>query len=383
MGHLVGDHLLTDIAERLNKEVTGNNIVARFGGDEFALIFNNITDLLTLEQDIIKILRKLSQPYFLKNDTFNTTASIGVALSNSEYKNADEMLRDADTAMYEAKKQGGDKSVIFQPGMRTRIVNMLKMESDLRKALERKELLLYYQPIISLETQKLIGFEALIRWQHPQRGLITPDSFIPLAEETGLIKELGLWVFETACIQLKKWQTKFTAHSRLGMNINVSPVQLKQPNFVYQIQDIIRKNNLEPQTCRIEITENVMMQNPQIALKILNDIKALNVLLYIDDFGTGYSSLSYLQQFPIDALKIDKSFIKNIDSSAKSAQIVNAIIALGKSFDLQIVAEGTENKMQVNMLKEAHCHNVQGYFFSKPKDTENIEEFLYMKEFDI
>ncbi|HHB93223.1 MAG TPA: EAL domain-containing protein, partial [Thioploca sp.] len=383
MGHLIGDQLLTDIAGRLSQEVTGDNIVARFGGDEFAIIFKNIPNLHALEQNIANILYKLSQPYLLKNETFNTTASIGVALSNSEYKTADEMLRDADTAMYEAKKQGGDKSVIFQPGMRTRIVNMLKMEGDLRKALERDELLVYYQPIISLETSKLVGFEALVRWQHPHQGLITPNSFIPLAEETGLIKELGLWVFDTACFQLKNWQNQFDNHSKLGMNINVSPVQLKQANFVYQIQDIIRKNKIDPQTCRIEITENAMMQNPQMALEILNDLKNLDVLLYIDDFGTGYSSLSYLQQFPIDALKIDKSFIKNIDDSAKSAQIVNAIIALGKSFDLQIVAEGTENKTQITMLKAANCHNVQGYFFSKPKDAKTIEEFLYVEKFDI
>ncbi|MBE9561931.1 MAG: EAL domain-containing protein, partial [Proteobacteria bacterium] len=383
MGHLVGDRLLTDIAERLSKEVTGDNIVARFGGDEFALIFKNFPDLKVLEQNITNILHKLSQPYVLENETFNTTASIGIALSNSKYKTADEMLRDADTAMYEAKTQGGNKSVIFQLEMRTKIVNMLKMERDLRKALERDELMVYYQPIISLETHKLIGFEALVRWQHPQQGLITPNSFIPLAEETGLINELGLWVFETACLQLSNWQQQFTNHTKLGMNINVSPVQLKQPNLIYKIQDIISKNNIQPETCRIEITENAMMQNPQTALKILKDLKDLNVMLYIDDFGTGYSSLSYLQQFPIDALKIDKSFIQNIDASSKSAQIVNAIISLGKSFDLQIVAEGTENKTQVAMLKNANCHNVQGYFFSKPRDAKTIEEFLRMEKFDI
>ncbi len=383
MGHLIGDQLLTDIAGRLSKEITGDNIVARFGGDEFALIFKNSQNLQILEQNITNILYKLSQPYQLKEETFNTTASIGVALSNSEYKTADEMLRDADTAMYEAKKQGGDKSVVFQTGMRIRIVNMLKMEGDLRKALERDELLVYYQPIISLETSKLVGFEALIRWQHPKQGLIAPNSFIPLAEETGLIKELGLWIFETACLQLRDWQQRFANHSKLSMNINVSPVQLKQPNLVYQIQDIIRKSKIDPQTCRIEITENSMMQNPQMALEVLNGLKNLNILLYIDDFGTGYSSLSYLQQFPIDALKIDKSFIKNIGVSSKSAQIVNAIIALGKSFDLRIVAEGTENKTQITMLKAANCHDVQGYFFSKPKDAKTIEEFLHIEKFDI
>jgi two-component system sensor histidine kinase ChiS len=385
MGHLVGDELLTEIASRLDSEMTEteNDIVARLGGDEFALIFKNIPDLSGLELRTHRIQQQLSQPYFLKDETFKTTASIGIALGKPEYETADEVLRDADTAMYEAKRQGGGKSVIFQPGMHTRVVNLLRMERDLRQAIEQEQFCLYYQPIIALATGKTVGLEALIRWIHPKQGLIPPDLFIPLAEETGLIKDLGLWVFETACSQLRHWQTQFIHHADLGMNINVSPIQLKQPNFVHIVSDILDKTGIQSHTCRVEITESAMMQNPDGALAILHELKQLGILLYIDDFGTGYSSLSYLQQFPIDALKIDKSFIQKIDASAKSAQIAHAIIALGEAFDLKVVAEGVENPFHIAMLKATHCHHLQGYYFSRPKDAQSIEEFLRIETHDI
>ncbi len=378
MGHLVGDQLLTEIGRRLDSDACENDVVARFGGDEFALMLENLPDLSTLYQRIECIQQQLSRPYTLKNETFNTTASIGIAPSNSEYLSADEILRDADTAMYEAKKQGRGKSVIFKQDMHKDIVKKLRMERDLRKALEREEFRLHYQPIISLETRQTVGLEALVRWEHPKK-MIYPDEFIPLAEESGLIKELGLWVFETACFQLRRWQTQFAQYAELGMNINVSPIQLKQPDLFNKIKDIIEKTGIKGSTCRVEITEGAMMQDPEAALTVLNDLKSLEILLYIDDFGTGYSSLSYLQKFPIDALKIDKSFIMKIDSTGKSAQIAHAIIALGEAFDLRVVAEGVENDFQVSMLKAAHCHHVQGYFFSRPKDSQSIEEYLSLE----
>jgi two-component system, sensor histidine kinase ChiS len=376
MGHWVGDELLTNVARRLEKKLNENDIVARLGGDEFALILDKQPDLETLKQRIDNIQQELSRPYYLKDEIFNTTASIGVALSNPKYKNADEILRDADTAMYEAKKQGGNQSVIFQSKMHTRVVNKLRMERDLHKALEREEFSLNYQPIVSLASGKTISLEALLRWKHPEEGMIRPDIFIPVAEEIGLIKELGLWVFETACTQLRQLQSQFSAYANLGMNINVSPIQLKQPKIVYEIQDIIDKTGIQGPTCRVELTETAMMQNPKAALTVLNDLKNLELLLYVDDFGTGYSSLSYLRQFPIDALKIDKSFIQEIDSSAKAAQIANAIIALGNAFDLRVVAEGVETEPQLAMLKSAQCHHVQGYFYSRPVDAQSIEEYL-------
>ncbi len=383
LGHFVGDQLLIELAQRLNNAVAKNDTVARFGGDEFSILLKDIIDLESLKQRVEFIQAELCKSYTLKNETFNTTASIGISLGDLRYNNADDMLRDADTAMYEAKKQGRGKFLIFQPGMRTKVINILRMESDLRKALEREEFRLYYQPIISLENQNTVGLEALIRWIHPEKGLIPPDSFIPLAEESGLIEELGLWVFETACNQLKQWQTQFHHHANLGMNINVSPIQFKQPRLVRQIQDIIEKSGIKGPTCRVEITETAMMQEPEKALALLNDLKNLEILLYIDDFGTGYSSLSYLQKFPIDALKIDKSFIQEIESSSKSAQIVYAIIALGKAFNLRIVAEGVESKAQASMLQAAKCNHVQGYLFSRPQTVETLEEFLRVEVHDL
>ena len=376
MGHWVGDQLLTSVARRLDKVINENDVVARLGGDEFALMLDKQPDIHSLKQRIDNIQQQLSQPYYLTDEIFNTTASIGIALSDQKYKNADEILRDADTAMYEAKKQGGNQYVIFQPKMHIHVVNILRMERDLRQALDREQFSLNYQPIISLETGKTVGLEALLRWKHPEQGMIRPDLFIPVAEEIGLIKELGLWVFETACIQLHHLQTQFSAYADLGMNINVSPIQLKQPKIVYQIQDIIDKTGIKGPTCRVEITETAMMQNPKAVLNVLNDLKNLKLLLYVDDFGTGYSSLSYLRQFPIDALKIDKSFIQEIDGSAKAAQIANAIIALGNAFDLRVVAEGVETDFQLARLKAAHCHHVQGYFFSRPVDAKSIEDYL-------
>lgn len=376
MGHLAGDKMLVEVAHRLCKSIRSQDIVARFGGDEFALMFENIADMVMLEKCIEQIQVNLNQPYFIEHETFSTTVSIGIALSSPHYTNANEILRDADTAMYEAKRCGRNKAVIFQPGMHTHVVNILRLESDLRKALDNEEFQIYYQPIISLEKNHTVGLEALVRWMHPERGMISPDQFIPVAEETGLIIELGLWVFETACKQLRRWQNQFPMYKELGMNINVSPIQLKQPRLVRQIQDIISKTGIKGPTCRIEITEGAMMHDPEAALKVLKELKGLEILLYVDDFGTGYSSLSYLQKFPLDALKIDKSFIREIDASGKSMHVTRAIIALGEAFNLKVVAEGVENDYQVSVLRTAHCHHVQGYFFSKPQDTLAIERYL-------
>ncbi|OUD12524.1 bifunctional diguanylate cyclase/phosphodiesterase [Thioflexithrix psekupsensis] len=376
MGHLVGDQLLEEIAHRLRRETRGCDVVARFGGDEFALMLENMSSIKALEDFIERLNRCLGESYTLQNEVFNTTASIGIALANVNYNSADELLRDADIAMYEAKRQGRGKAVFFQSGMHVQVLNIMRMESDLRKAFERGEFCLFYQPIISLENRHTVSLEALLRWNHPEKGLISPDKFIPLAEDTGLIRELGLWVFEQACYQLKYWQVRFPHHHNLGVNINVSAIQLKQPRLVREIETIIHRSGLKPDTCRMEITESAMMNDPDLMLNVLKDLKGLEVQLYIDDFGTGYSSLSYLQKFPIDALKIDKSFIQNIDASDKSMQIAQAIIALGNAFDLRVVAEGVETDTQLNILEASHCHHVQGYYFSRPIDKEKTENYL-------
>ncbi|WP_161575476.1 bifunctional diguanylate cyclase/phosphodiesterase [Beggiatoa leptomitoformis] len=377
MGHLMGDKLLKQMAERLATTIQQfTAMIARFGGDEFALLIEEIPDLETLETYIEQVQQQLNQPYELEGEIFITTASIGIALSASHYTCPNEILRDADTAMYAAKKQGLGKYAFFQQGMHTHIVHIMRMESDLRKAFERNELCIYYQPIIALEKQHTVGLEALIRWQHPQRGLISPDEFIPLAEETGLIQELGRWVFSTACVQLYQWQQRYPQHANLGININVSPIQFKQPRLVREIQDIIERAGISPRSCRLEITESAMMYNPEETLKTLQELKELEVQLYIDDFGTGYSSLSYLQKFPIDALKIDKSFIRDLENDPRSHQIAQAIIALGEAFNLKTIAEGVETQQQLSILKMAGCHHVQGFLFSRPRPLSDIEQYL-------
>lgn len=379
MGHWAGDQLLTEIARRLLQETDPTqDVVARFGGDEFALILHNAKGgtAEVLEQRVEQLQLQLSKPYSLEQQIFNTTASIGIALGTPEYQDPEEMLRDADIAMYEAKYRGRGRIMIFQEGMHTEVVNMLRMESDIRKGLERKEFCLYYQPIVSLKTRHIVSLEALVRWEHPEYGLVMPDKFIPVAEETGLIRELGLWVFQEACEQLKRWQQQFPMLEDLGMNINVSPIQLKQPDLVQKIQEIINNSGIRGETCRIEITESAIMQDPEHLLEILQELKQLNVKLYIDDFGTGYSSLSYLQQFPIDALKIDKGFIREIDTHGKSAKIAKAIISLGEAFGIKVVAEGVETNFQVMVLETAGCHHVQGFFFSRPQDVHHIEVYL-------
>jgi diguanylate cyclase (GGDEF)-like protein/PAS domain S-box-containing protein len=378
MGHLVGDKLLIEVAKRLLAQSDDErDVVARFGGDEFALMFQNVPNVLALEKRIERIQQQLGYPYVLDNENFNTTVSIGIALATTQYKDSSEILRDADTAMYEAKKQGRGKAVVFQPGMHADVLNLLRMESDLRKAFENSEFMLYYQPIISLKNRQTVSLEALIRWKHPEKGFISPDIFIPIAEETGLIKELGLWVFETACKQVKEWQSKFSHHAHLGININVSPIQLRQARLVQQIQDILEKTGVQGNSCRIEITETAMMQDPDGMYRVLNQLKELNVLLYIDDFGMGYTSLSYLKKFPIDALKIDKAFIQEMNApGGRPVQIAGAIVALGEAFNLNVVAEGVESGFQVAVLESVHCNHVQGYFFSRPKDSLSIESFL-------
>ena len=378
MGHLVGDKLLIEVSKRLAAQGSEeHDVVARFGGDEFALMFQDVPNVLTLERRIEKIQQQLSYPYVLDNENFNTTISIGIAIATPQYKNSSEILRDADTAMYEAKKQGRGKAVVFQPGMHADVLNLLRMESDLRRAFENQEFMLYYQPIISLKDRQTVSLEALIRWNHPEKGFISPDIFIPIAEETGLIKELGLWVFETACKQVKEWQSKFPHHARLGININVSPIQLRQSRLVQQIQDILEKTGVPGNSCRIEITETAMMQDPDGMYRVLKELKSLDVLLYIDDFGMGYTSLSYLKKFPIDALKIDKAFIQEMnETGGRPVQIAGAIVALGEAFNLNVVAEGVESGFQVSVLESARCNHVQGFFFSRPKDSLAIESFL-------
>ncbi|MEA5535242.1 PAS domain S-box protein [Crocosphaera sp. XPORK-15E] len=376
LGHSIGDQLLQEIARRLHQCLRSDDTLARLGGDEFAILLEDIGNL----KDAIKIAERihqdLTQPFNLDAQDVFINTSIGIALSIPEYKVAAEILRDADTAMYRAKADGKACYAIFDQKMHDRAVTRLQLETDLRRAIERKEFELYYQPIIALATGKLTGFEALIRWQHPQRNLVSPGHFIPIAEETGLIIPMGEWILEEACQQLKTWQTQFPEFADLKVSVNLSSKQLKYANLIDTLDKILEKTQLENHFLKVEITESLLMENVQAATEILLKIKQRNIEICLDDFGTGYSSLSYLHRFPVNTLKIDRSFVMRMEPNNDNAEIVRAIVSLAHILGMDIIAEGVETELQLAQLRWLGCEQGQGYFFAKPLSKDQVEALL-------
>jgi EAL domain-containing protein (putative c-di-GMP-specific phosphodiesterase class I) len=305
-----------------------------------------------------------------------TSVSIGIALSSSAYENPDDMLRDADTAMYRAKSLGKARYEVFDADMRASLVARLQLETDLRHALERGEFRNFYQPIVALDSGRIVGFEALLRWQHPTRGLVGPDQFIMVAEETGLIRELGWWNLREACRQLSEWKSQSDNYLNFTMNVNLSAKQFLQPNLVEEIRSLVEELELSPETLKLEITESTVMIDPAATAKMLQQIKALGILLAIDDFGTGYSSLSYLHRFPLDTLKIDRSFISGVGDAGEGMEIAQTIMPMAKNLRLDVIAEGVETIEQVALLKKLQCKYAQGYYFSKPLAAAEVVELL-------
>ena len=376
LGHPSGDELLILVARRLETCIRQTDMVARFGGDEFAILLDAIQDPADALRIAEKIQHAISAPFKLTNHEAITTASIGIALSVSNYREAEDIIRDADTAMYRAKDHGKARYEIFDTSMHTRAVTLLRLESDLRRALEKQELCVYYQPIVSVASGDLHGFEALVRWQHTDRGIVLPEDFIALAEETGLILPLGLHVLREACGQLRKWQQYSVANRDLIMSVNLSGKQLTQPDLLERIEEVLRETQIEPWHLKLEITETVVMDNPEVAAGTLAKLRGLGVRLSIDDFGTGYSSLSYLNRFPVDTLKIDRSFVSSMDEADDNLQIVKTIITLAGNLGMQVVAEGVETEAQLNQLKLMKCQYAQGYYFSKPLDVNDADLFV-------
>ena len=323
-----------------------------------------------------KVQQTISLPFRLASHEAITTASIGVALSTSGYTEAEDIIRDADTAMYRAKDNGKARYEIFDTAMHTRAVTLLRLESDLRRALEKDELCVYYQPIVSLANRELHGFEALARWQHPERGVIAPDDFIPLAEETGLILPIGLRILRDACHQLRKWQHHSLANRDLIMSVNLSGKQLMQPDLIERIEEVLHESQINPWHLKLEITETVVMENPELAAVTLAKLRGLGVRLSIDDFGTGYSSLSYLNRFPVDTLKIDRSFVTSMNEADENLQIVKTIITLAGNLGMQVVAEGVETEEQLDQLRSLKCQYGQGFYFSKPLAGLDVDLFI-------
>ena len=376
LGHPCGDELLKLVARRLEACIRQTDMVARFGGDEFAILLDAIQDASDAVRVAEKVQQALSAPFKLASHEAITTASIGVALSNSGYTEAEDIIRDADTAMYRAKDRGKARCEIFDTAMHTRAVTLLRLESDLRRALEKDELCVYYQPIVSLASGELHGFEALVRWQHPERGIVSPDDFIPLAEETGLILPIGLRVLRDACKQLRKWQQHSLSNRDLIMSVNLSGKQLMQPDLIERIEEVLRESQINPWHLKLEITETVVMENPQLAAITLAKLRSLGVRLSIDDFGTGYSSLSYLNRFPVDTLKIDRSFVTSMNAADENLQIVKTIITLAGNLGMQVVAEGVESEEQLDQLRSLKCQYGQGFLFSKPLEVTDADLFV-------
>ena len=366
LGHMAGDQLLIAIAQRLKECLRSRDTFARLGGDEFAII---LEDCSNPTEVVERIGQELKLPFNLSGQEVFVTASIGVIANTIGYDRAENLLRDADTAMYRAKAGGKARYEVFDITMHNQVVALLQLETDLRRALENHEFQLYYQPVVLLSNYKIIGFEALVRWQHPQRGLISPAEFIPLAEETGLIIPLGWWVLREACRQMRSWQEQsLNSHSLLTISVNFSVKQFTQPEVGKQIAQILQETNLDARSLKLEITESVLIEYPESVTAVMQQLKALGVSLSLDDFGTGYSSLSYLHRFPIDTLKVDGSFISRIGSCYESWEIVRAIVMLARALNLEVIAEGVETLEQLTRLRGLKCQYGQGYYFSQPLD---------------
>jgi diguanylate cyclase (GGDEF)-like protein/PAS domain S-box-containing protein len=376
LGHTIGDQLLVGIADRLKKHLRPGDTVARLGGDEFTILIEDIADEKEAVQVAERIQNELAVPFALSGREVFTTVSLGIAPSATGYERAEDILRDADTAMYRAKSLGKARYEIFDRAMHARAINLLQMETDMRRALEREEFLIHYQPIVSLNDYRLRGFEALVRWQHPERGFISPMDFIPVAEETGMIVQLGEWVLREACQQMQKWQKMFPVETPLYITVNLSSKQFSQNSLLDKVATILKETGVKPHTVKLEITESVVMENIETATDMLRQLRALGVKLAIDDFGTGYSSLSYLHRFPIDTLKIDRSFVTRMSENNENTEIVRTVVVLAQNLGMDVVAEGVETNEQLVLLQKLGCENGQGYFFSKPVNSMGAERII-------
>ncbi|GBF82433.1 sensor domain-containing protein [Aphanothece sacrum] len=374
-GHLVGDKLLVQVAKRLQGSLRTGDKIARFGGDEFAILLENIQSVREAINVAERILARLRSPFNLETGQIFTKASIGITFSDINYQLPEDVLRDGNLAMYRAKTEGKDCYAVFNSNMQLAALNRLQIENDLREAIKQEQLCLYYQPIIELMSGHLSGFEALIRWQHPTKGLIYPDEFIPIAEETGLINPIGWWVIQQACYQLKCWEKEHPKGLKLSINVNLSAQQLKQKGLVEKIGDLLTETKIEGNRLKLEITESCLLETVTIEAQRVNQIKELGIGLCIDDFGTGYSSLSRLYEFPIDTLKIDRSFIRRLEFSQTA--IVQIIVSLAHTLGINVVAEGIETLEQLNHLQGLGCELGQGYLFSKPVDSAKANQLLH------
>lgn len=378
-GHHVGDIVLKELSQRISAVLPKGAFLGRFEGDKFSLILDGkyLDNLLEIANEI---LAHVYQPIYHENQDFFVTGSIGVSVYPEDGRDEQTLLKHADLAMHRSKHQGGNRTTFFCPNMNKEAMDRLKLESYLRKALSKNEFHLVYQPLIDLSNGEIYGVEVLIRWQHPEIGLIPPLEFIPIAEEIGLIVEIGSWVLKTACKQVKKWHDD--GLDQLSIAVNVSARQFQERNFLHIVKIALEEANLEPKYLILELTESVMLQNMDYSISVMKELQQLGVKVSIDDFGTGYSSLSYLKNLPIDTLKIDRTFINNLQLDTSDIAIVKAIITMGQGLAVKVVAEGVETEEQMNLLKELNCHYAQGYYIDKPLSVEEFESIRKPVSYD-
>ena len=375
-GHLAGDELLVEAARRLGACLRSVDTLARLGGDEFALLLEEVRDPSDAARVAERLQIALRSPMTIRESEVFTSASIGIALSGKLEDPPQHLLRSADLAMYRAKEHGRDRFEVFDPGMHIAAMERLRMEMDLRRAIERDQLILHYQPVVSLSSGGVVAVEALIRWQHPERGLIPPLDFIPIAERTGLIGDIGRWVIARACQQLKNWERDFGKLAPQSVWINVSPKQFAQRDLANQVIQLFRSASCEPCRIRFEITEGIMLEDVELAMRTLGELRAVGVQVYMDDFGTGYSSLTYLGRLPIDGIKVDRSFVSQMGTDGRQAQLVGTIVTLIRNLGLEPIAEGVETDQQAQLLREMGCTFAQGFVFSRPVPASQIDDLL-------
>ena len=377
LGHNIGDQLLQAFSARLRKTLRDIDNLARFGGDEFAILLEDIENSDFAVKVAQRLQNELQPPFTLKGNEIYAPASFGIVFDTGSYELPEEIIRDADAAMYHAKEKGRAQFQVFDPTLHAKIRELHQLETDLRKSIDRDEFELHYQPIVSMDSGAVIGFEALIRWNHPTRGQIPPDTFIPIAEETGLIIPIGHWVLKEACYDLMRWQKRILSRHPLFVSVNISCKQFLRPNLLEEIQLILSQSGLPPEQLRLEITETALMENTDETVRLIEQLKKSGIKIVIDDFGTGYSSMSYLQQLPVDTLKVDRSFISKMSNATdENKKIVETIIALAHELNMNVVAEGVETREQHSVLTGMKCQLAQGFLFSRPLQKEKMDELI-------